>query len=127
MGSPDKLSLIVQSGDFERVHYSLVIASAALATGKPVTLFFTMEGTRALTSNFVNTEQEAALKQNKLATFEELLAACAEMGASFMVCEMGLRASHVVRDQLRPDIEIKEGSVVSFIADASSSGAMLYI
>ena len=127
MGSLDKLSLIVQSGDFERVHYSLVIASAALATGKPVTLFFTMEGTRALTSNFVDTEQEAALKQKKLATFEELLAACAEMGASFMVCEMGLRTSHVVRDQLRPDIEIKEGSIVSFITDASSSGAMLYI
>ena len=127
MGSPDKLSLIVQSGDFERIHYSLVIASAALATGKPVTLFFAMEGTRALTSNFVDTEQEAALKQKKLATFEELLTACAEMGASFMVCEMGLSASHVMRDQLRPDIEIKEGSVVSFIADASSSGAMLYI
>ena len=127
MGSPDKLSLIVHSSDFERVHYSLVMASAALATGKPVTLFFTMEGIRALTLNFVDIDQEAALKQKKLATFEELLTACAEMGASFMVCEMGLRATHVERDQLRPDIEINEGSIVSFIADASSSGAMLYI
>lgn len=127
MGSPDKLSLIVQSSDFERVHYSLVIASAALATGKAVTLFFTMEGTRALTSNFVDSEKEATLKQRKLATFEELIVACAEMGASFMVCEMGLKAAQLGRGQLRPDINVKQGSVVSFIADASSDGAMLYI
>ena len=127
MASPDKLSLIVQSSDFDRVHYALVIASAALATGKPVTLFFTMEGIRALTLNFVDAKAEAALKQKQLATFEELLAACTEMGASFMFCEMGLRVSRVKREQFRSDIEIREGSVVSFIADASSSGAMLYI
>ncbi|MEC7463910.1 MAG: DsrE family protein [Pseudomonadota bacterium] len=127
MASPDKLSLIVQSSDFDRVHYALVIASAALATGKPVTLFFTMEGIRALTLNFVDAKAEAALKQKQLATFEELLAVCAEMGASFMFCEMGLRVSQVKREQFRSDIEVREGSVVSFIADASSSGAMLYI
>ena len=42
---------------------------------KPVTLFFTMEGIRALTLNFVDAEAEATLKQKQLATFEELLLA----------------------------------------------------
>ena len=46
MASPDKLSLIIQSGEYDRVHYALVMASAALAVGKPVTLFFTMAATR---------------------------------------------------------------------------------
>src|SRR5512144_454936 len=45
---PEKLSLLVLSGTFERVHYSLVLASAAAAIGKPATLFFTDRALRAL-------------------------------------------------------------------------------
>ena len=46
--SPDKLSIAVFSGDFTRVHYALVMASGALAINRPVTVFFTMEASRAL-------------------------------------------------------------------------------
>lgn len=125
--TPEKLSLIIQSGDFDRVHYALVLASAALATGKAVTLFFTMDGTRALVPGFADVPQETMLAQKNLATFEELIAACAEMEATFMVCEMGMRAAGVGRGQFRRDIKISEGSAVSFIADASADGAMLYV
>ncbi|MEE2996738.1 MAG: DsrE family protein [Pseudomonadota bacterium] len=127
MSPPDKLSLIIQSGEFNRVHYGLVMASAALATGKDVTLFFTMDGTRAITLGFADGPQEKMLAQKGLATFEELLIACAEMDATFMVCEMGMRATAVSRGQLRTDIKITEGSAVSFLADASANGAILYI
>ena len=127
MASPDKLSLIIQSGDFDRVHYALVMASAALATGRPVTLFFTMEGTRALIHGFADVPQETMLAQENLATFEELIAACSEMDAKFMVCEMGLRATGINRPRLRTDIDITDGSAVSFLADASADGAILYV
>ena len=127
MSPPDKLSLIIQSGEFNRVHYGLVMASAALATGKDVTLFFTMDGTRAITLGFADGPQEKMLAQKGLATFEELLIACAEMDATFMVCEMGMRATAGSRGQLRTDIKITEGSAVSFLADASANGAILYI
>lgn len=127
MASPDKLSLIIQSGDFDRVHYALVMASAALATGRPVTLFFTMEGTRALIHGFADVPQETMLAQENLATFEELIAACSEMDAKFMVCEMGLRATGINRPRLRTDIDITDGSAVSFLGDASADGAILYV
>jgi peroxiredoxin family protein len=127
MASPDKLSVIIQSGDFDRVHYALVMASAALATGRPVTLLFTMEGTRALIHGFADVPQETMLAQKNLATFEELIAACAEMDAKFMVCEMGLRATGINRPRLRTDIDITDGSAVSFLGDASADGAILYV
>ena len=127
MASPDKLSFIIQSGDYGRVHYALVMASAALATGKAVTLFFTMDGTRALLTGFADVPEDAALAQKGLATFEELMAACAELGAVFMICELGLRASAVDRGRIRDDIDITEGSAVSFLSDASADGAMLYV
>jgi len=127
MASPDKLSLIFQSGDYDRVHYALVMASAALAIGKPVTLFFTMAATRALTAGWADDAREAAFAADGLATFEELLAACSELDATFMVCELGLRAEKLNREDLRDDIRITDGSAVSFLSDASDKGAMLYV
>ena len=127
MASPDKLSLIIQSGDYDRVHYALVVASAALAVGKPVTLFFTMAATSALTAGWADNSRETAFAADGLATFEELLAACSELDATFMVCELGLRAEKLGRGDLRDDIQITEGSAVSFLSDASENGAMLYI
>jgi peroxiredoxin family protein len=127
MASPDKLSLIIQSGDYDRVHYALVMASAALAVGKPVTLFFTMAATRALTAGWADDTRETAFATDGLATFEELLVACSELDATFMVCELGLRAEKLSRDGLRDDITITEGSAVSFLSDASDKGAMLYV
>lgn len=127
MASPDKLSLIIQSGDYDRVHYALVMASAALAVGKPVTLFFTMAATSALTAGWADNSRETAFAADGLATFEELLAACSELDATFMVCELGLRAEKLDRGDLRDDIQITEGSAVSFLSDASENGAMLYV
>lgn len=127
MASPDKLSLVIQSGDYDRVHYALVMASAALATGKPVTLFFTMAGTRALTDGWADDVREKAFASDGLATFEELLDACRELKATFMVCELGLRAENLSAGDLRADIVITEGSAVSFLSDASRHGAMLYV
>ena len=79
MASPDKISLIIQSGAYDRVHYALVMASAALAVGKPVTLFFTMGGTRALTKDWADQARESAFTADGLATFEDLLNACQEL------------------------------------------------
>ncbi len=45
---PNKLSIIVYSGQFDKVHYALVMASAAAAVGRPVTMFFTMDACIAL-------------------------------------------------------------------------------
>ena len=127
MASPDKLSLIIQSGDYDRVHYALVMASSALATGKPVTLLFTMAGTRAMTTGWADTARETAFADAGLATFEELLDACRELEATFMVCELGMRAENLTEGDLRGDIAFTEGSAVGFLSDASRHGAMLYV
>lgn len=135
---PDKLSIVVFSGQFERVHYALVMAAAAIASNTPVTLFFTMGAARALLKNDGWTKlpsEEAAsakemddlFKARGVGAFEELLEACAALGVSFQVCEMGLKALGMERGDLRADIAFKLGGVVTFLADASKDGAMLFI
>lgn len=144
MSGPDKLSLIVFSGTFERVHYALVLAASAAAIGRPATMFFTMASCRALLkpgedgvaswrhlpldtggAGGGNTDDDYAAKG--VATFEELLRACVEMDVQFMVCEMGLRAMGLERAALRDDVPFQEGGVVTFLNDASRSGAMLFV
>ena len=142
---PDKLSIVVFSGDFDRIHYALVLASGGAAIGKAVTLFFTMEASRALTRPAADGTpawralpvagggwtdggaMDDAFAARGLATFEELLAACPELGVRFLVCEMGLKAMGLERADLRDDIAFEDGGVVTFVTDASATGAVLFI
>ena len=139
-GSPEKLSIVVFSGDFDRIHYALVMASGAVASNTEVTLFFTMWAARALTRNDGwkalpvsgnEAENGAALdaqfKERGTATFEELLSACIALGVKVMVCEMGLKALGMPMEALREDVPIAPGGVVTFLADASKDGGMLFI
>jgi peroxiredoxin family protein len=147
---PDKLSLVVFSSAFDKIHYALVMASAAQATNRQATLFFTMGACRALLKKAPNGEfpwQKMSLSARVNLTevgqdggqrndhfqnvgvgeFEELLGACVELGVSFMVCEMGLRAEGIARSDLREDVPLEEGGFVTFLNDASKDGTVLFI
>ena len=141
---PDKLSIIVFSGDFAKIHYAVAMASAAAAIGRAVTLFFTMEALGALKKPDTDGNDgwramaagsgggnagdfDDALKSRKVAHFEELLAASVELGVTVMVCEMGLRAMGLEAADLRGDIGYSEGGLVTFFNDASADGAMVFV
>ncbi len=141
---PDKLSIIVYAGHFDKVHYALVMAAAAAAIGRPVTLFFTMGACNALKTPGADGEpawRQMPLSEEKglggkkddsfakmgVATFEELLSSCAQLGVRFMVCEMGLRAMGLEGEPLRDDIPLEEGGLVTFLSDASKDGAVIFI
>ena len=141
---PEKLSIVVFSGQFDKVHYALVMASAAAATDTAVTLFFTMEAVRNIlkpgadgmeawasqnTTMCIETgaDMDADFKARGVADFETLLNACVELGVRFMVCEMGLKAMDLARGDIRTDIPIELGGVVTFLNDASKDGAVLFV
>ncbi len=132
MASPDKLSFVVFSGDYARVHYALVMASAAAAIDKRVTLFFTMDGARTLLADGAPgatdwSAEEAASAAKGIATIEEMLGACVELGVVFMACDMGLQACGIDRADFRADIEIGHGGAAAFIRDASRHGTILFV
>ncbi len=142
-GKPTKLNLIVFSGEFDKVHYALAMASAALAINIPVTLFFTMRGIDALLKSadgeppawhgLISTDGRSGIEaesdniERGAASFAELLEACSTLGAEFMVCEMGLRAIGRSRDEVRDDIEIVDGGLVTFYQGAGRDGEIVFI
>lgn len=127
--SVDKLSLVVFSGDFERVHYALAMAAGAVASNKAATLFFTMGAARALVDwrTLPGAAADDALRAKGLAGFEELLEACVALGVTVMVCEMGLKALGIDAASLRADVPVTAGGIVTFLADASKDGGMLFL
>lgn len=125
MPAPESLSLIIQSDEPERVYYGLVMAAAALALDRPVTLLFTMGGTRVLTAGW-NTGG-AVRPGPGTAGYEELLSSCVELGGRFLVCEAGLRFTGMTAADLRGDIPFEVGSAVTLLSGGSRDGAMLYI
>jgi peroxiredoxin family protein len=130
---PDKLSIVVFDGRFDRVHYALVMASAAAATSRDATLFFTGKALPALMPDGwrrLKGEPEridADFKARGVADFEALLEACRDLGVRFIACEMGLRAAGIVEADLDPDLPVEIAGVVTFLGDASKTGTMLFI
>jgi peroxiredoxin family protein len=139
--SPDMVSLILLSGEFERVHYGLVLASAAAAIGKSATLFFTNRALQALRAvgpdgapgwrSLVGSEGSTGgavddeFRARGVAGFDELLSACIDLGVRFIACEMGLRTMGMPASELRADAPIEIAGAVTLLADASAKGAML--
>ncbi|OYD86236.1 DsrE family protein [Azospirillum brasilense] len=145
MEGPETLSIVLFAGGFDRVHYALVMASAAAATNRKVTLFFTGRALNTLLAEDADgapgwhrldpaddgsrpAERDAAFTANGLAGFEELLEACVMLKVTVMACEMGLRALGLPTGvPLRPDVPVKTGGVVTFLNDAPKTGAILFV
>jgi len=129
---PKKLSIAVYDGSLDRVHYAFVMAAATAALGIPVTMFFTMEACRVLLKSSVDgavstSDMDTGLAAKGVATFTELLEACAEMDVKFMVCEMGLVARDMHIEDLRDDLSIEIVGFVTFIMDARADGQMIFV
>jgi uncharacterized protein len=142
MAEATPLVLVVLSSAFERVHYALATAAAAAAADRPTLLFFTQGAVRAIAGTTESPGwtrltvadpslggRDAAALDNAFrargaAGFEELLAACKELGVTFLVCAMGLRVAEIARETLRADLPIEETGLVDVL---SRGGDLTYI
>ena len=100
MATRHRLSLIIFSGDFDRVHYAFAMASAAAATDRPVTMFFSGRALRFFLAEAADgtpgwaalapaengktaIERDTELCNDGIGTIEELAMACVELNVAF--------------------------------------------
>ena len=134
------ISIAVHAGAFDRVHYALVMASAAAASDRRAVLFFTGAAVAALTRRADGTPgwhaleaapegaaaRDAAWRARKIAGFEELLGACRELGVRLIACEMALRVAGLETTALRSDLNPEVAGVVTFL-QAAAGGATVFV
>ncbi len=137
-----RLSLIVFSGNFDRVHYALAMASAAAAIDRPVTLFFSgralhlflahandgKPGWAALNSTEIGKspiERNEELKNCGIGTIEELALACVDLNVSFYRCDMGMKATKLDTSMFRKDIPTQSEGLVNFLSEAERESSQV--
>ncbi|MBV9784273.1 MAG: DsrE/DsrF/DrsH-like family protein [Acidisphaera sp.] len=123
--SHPSLGILLLSGAHERAHYAFVLAAGAAALGRPVVLFATNAGCRALLTDWSGLEQagrDAVLRERGVAGLDELREAAASLGVRLIACEAGLRAEALDAAGLLPGVEV--AGVATFLS-ACAEGQML--
>ncbi len=117
------LGVLLLSGEHERAHYALVLATGAAAIGREVTLFASNAGCRLLLdpSPLLDDPREALLAARGVAPVAVLLPAAAELGIRRIACEAGLRAEALAAARLAPGVEV--AGIATFLA-AIGGGAI---
>lgn len=110
------LGVLLLSGDHERAHYALVLATGAAAVGREVVIFATNAGCRLFDASrpLEADPRESLLAARGVAGVGTLLAAAEELGIRRIACEAGLRAEGSDAAALRPGVEV--AGVVTFLA-----------
>jgi peroxiredoxin family protein len=125
------LGIVIQSGRVDRVHYALLFAAGAAAVGRPVTLFFTMAGCRALEGlpallpaedGWSPQEYDADLMAKGIAGFAELWESLEVLDVRFQACDSGLLAAGV---SAPAGVEVT--GVVGFLADVGAEAQLLWV
>jgi peroxiredoxin family protein len=122
---PDRLGVLLLSGRHDRAHYAFVIATAAAALGRQVTIFATNAGCLALLTDWrglTDPARDALIQSRGVAGLDALRAAAAELGVRLIACEAGLRAEAIAPAGLMPSVEI--AGVATFL-EAVGSGQIV--
>lgn len=110
------LGVMLVSGQHERAHAALILATGAAAIGREVVIFATQSGCRLFDSAtpLQADPRESQLAGRGVAGIAELLAAADDLGIRRIACEAGLRAEAIPPETLRPGIEV--AGIVTFLA-----------
>ena len=103
----EPFGILLMSGTHDRAHYAFVLATAAGAIGRDVTLFATNAGCRALLADWRSLDdaaREDRLLARGVAGLETLRDAAVELGIRMIACEAGLRAEAIDPAGLCPGV-----------------------
>lgn len=136
-----RTTIVVQSGDMDKLYSALIIANGSLAMGMEVSLFFTFWGLERLKKNGL--EKGPLSKMNMLGlgkwmikrrmakanvvSLERLLIDFKELGGHIIACDMTMEIMGIKREDLREDLVDECGSVGSYIQQARDSAVTLFI
>ncbi|NKC33831.1 DsrE family protein [Falsiroseomonas selenitidurans] len=109
------LGILLLSGDHDRAHYALVLATGAAAIGREVVVFASNAGCRLFLaqSPLLDDAREALLAARGVATLAMLADAAAELGIRRIACEAGLKAEGIAAESLAEGVEV--AGVVTFL------------
>ena len=137
----EKATIILHSGDMDKVYSALIVGNGALAMGMDASIYFTFWGLERLKKGGLTRGPlskmhlfglgkwmiERRMKRANVASLERLLADFKELGGKIIACEMTMEIMGIDREALRDDLVDEYGAVGTFIQEARDSEITLFI
>lgn len=136
-----KTTIIVHSGDMDKIYSALIVANGALSMGMEASLYFTFWGLERLKKSglekgplskmhFLGLGKwmiKSRMKKANVASMERLLSDFKDLGGKIIACEMTMEIMGVGKEDLRQDLIDDYGAVGTYIQEARDSEITLFI
>ena len=137
----DKITIIVHSGDMDKLYSALILANGAVAMGMEASLFFTFWGLQRLKKGALERGPlskmnllglgrwmvKRRMKKAKVASLEKLLQDFKELGGKIMACDMTMEIMGIKPEDLRQDLIDEYCAVGAYMKEARESAVTLFI
>ena len=136
-----RVTIVLHSGDMDKVYSALIIANGALAMGMEASIYCTFWGLQRLTKggldkgplskmHFLGLGKwmvKQRMKKANVAALERLLQDFKDLGGKIIACEMTMEIMGIRRQDLREDLIDEYGAVGTYIQEARNSQITLFV
>ena len=136
-----KATLIVHSGDLDKVMSAFIIGLGALSMGMDVSMYFTFWGLERLKKGKLDKASlsrmnmlglgrwmiRRKMKQAGVASLDKMLSDYVELGGKILACDMTMKIMGVNKENLRDDAISNYCGVGTYIKEAMESDITLFI
>ena len=137
----EKATLIVHSGDMDKLYSALIVGNGALAMGMDVSLFFTFWGLQRLKKGGLEKGPlskmhmlglgklmvKMKMKKQNVASLERMMQDFKELGGKIMACDMTMDIMGIKPEDLRQDLIGDYCGVGTYLDEARDSKITLFI
>lgn len=138
---PDKMTILVHSGDHDKLYGAMIVATGALAMGLDVSMFFTFYGLERLKKDALDkgpvsrfdlfgSGKRAMVRRMKAANsapLQQLVESYKELGGRIIACEMALPVLGLAKEDLREDWIDGYAGVGQLIEEIKGSVSTLFV
>lgn len=137
----DRVTIVLHSGDMDKLYSALIISNGALAMGMEASIFFTFWGLQRLQKGGLEKGPlskmhmfglgkwmiNRRMKKSNVSSLEKLMADYKELGGHIIACDMTMDIMGIKPSDLREDLIDEFGSVGTYIQKARDSTITLFI
>ena len=136
-----KATIVLHSGDLDKLMSALIIGNGFLAMGDQVTIYFTFWGLRRLLKGKLTSAplskmnmgglgawfMKLRMKQMNVATPERLMADYKELGGRIIACDMTMEIMGIKKSQMDETLIDEYGAVGLYVSESRKSDTTLFI
>ncbi|MBC7292604.1 MAG: DsrE/DsrF/DrsH-like family protein [Thermoleophilia bacterium] len=137
----DKVTIVLHSGDFDKLYSALIIGTGALAMGMEASIFFTFWGLMRLKKGQLDKGPlskmnmlglgkwmvKRRMRRSGVVSLERLAQDFKDLGGKILACDMTMEIMGLRPADLRQDLIAEYCAVGTFVEEARHSSITLFI